>query len=83
MPLEWTLIEFEIADDKAPALAEALAEILDDAGWYVDFHSEEETFVVFAGRAFSYPRGDKAARAEAEAYGRSRGVPDAQLDWPD
>ena len=54
-----------------------------DVGWYVDFHSGEETFVVFAGRVFRYPRGDRGARAEVEAYGRDRGVPESQLDWPD
>jgi hypothetical protein len=83
IPLKWTLIEFEISDEQASALADALAEVLDDTGWYVDFHSGEETFVVFAGRVFRYPRGDKAGRAEAESYGRSRGIPEAQLDWPE
>jgi hypothetical protein len=53
------------------------------AGWYTDLHSTEETFVVYAGRVFRYPRGDSAGRAEAEAYGRSHGVPESQLDWPE
>jgi hypothetical protein len=71
------------ADAEAEALASALAEVLDESGWYVDFHSPTESFVVFPGRILRYPRGDKAGRAEAEAYARSRGVPDAQLDWPE
>jgi hypothetical protein len=54
-----------------------------EGGWYVDFHSPTKSFVVFAGRILRYTRGDKAGRAEAEAYARSRGVPDAQLDWPE
>jgi hypothetical protein len=83
IPSRWTLIEFEIRDDQAAALADSLAEVLDDTGWYVDFHSAAETFVVFAGRVFRYPRGDKNGRAEAESHARSRGVPDAQLDWPE
>lgn len=83
VPLNWTLIEFEAADAEAEALASALAEVLDEPGWYVDFHSPTESFVVFAGWILRYPRGDKAGRAEAEAYARSRGVPDAQLDWPE
>jgi hypothetical protein len=83
MPSRWTLIEFEIADPDAPALASALADVLDDSGWYVDFRSPDHTFVVFAGRVFRYPRGDQGGRAEAEAYARGRGVPDAQLDWPE
>jgi hypothetical protein len=83
IPLRWTLIEFEIADDDAPELAGALADVLDDTGWYVDFRSADETFVVFAGRVFRYPRGDNAGRAEAEAHGRARGVPEAQPNWPE
>jgi hypothetical protein len=77
------LIEFEIDDHDAPAVASALADVLEDGGWYVDFHSPEETFVVFAGRVFRYRRGDERRRAEAEAYARARGVPQAQLDWPE
>jgi hypothetical protein len=42
-----------------------------------------ERFVVFPGRFFRYPRGDKAGRAQAQSYGRSFGVPEAQLDWPE
>jgi hypothetical protein len=38
--------------------------------------------VVYAGQVFRYPRGDAAGRAEAVAYGRARGVPEDQLDWP-
>jgi len=57
--------------------------VLDDSGWYVDFRSADETFVVFAGRVFRYRRRDKRRRAEAEAYARARGVPQAQLDWPE
>jgi hypothetical protein len=83
IPLRWTLIEFEVDDGDAPALAGALADVLDDTGWYVDFRSPDETFVVFAGRVFRYPRGDQAGRAEAESHGRTRGVPEAQLDWPE
>jgi hypothetical protein len=83
MPERWTLIEFEIDDQDAPVLASALGDVIDDKGWYVDFRSREETFVVFAGRVFRYPRGDESGRAEAEAHARGRGVPDAQLDWPE
>jgi hypothetical protein len=62
----------------------ALIRSLDpEGGWYCDFRSIDETFVVLAGRAFRYLRGDAAGRAEAEAYGRAVGVPEAQLDWPE
>src|ERR1700709_2377178 len=46
IPPRWTLLFFEVADDAAPALADALAAILDEPGWYVDFHTREESFVV-------------------------------------
>lgn len=47
-----------------------------------DFRTPEETFVVYSGKVFRYRRGDSAGRAEAEAYGRSKGVPENELDWP-
>jgi hypothetical protein len=82
-PLTWTFLEFEVAEDDAERLALALeASLQRPGGWYCDFRNDEETFVVFADRTFRYPRGDRAGRAEAIAYGRSVGVPEAQLDWP-
>jgi hypothetical protein len=82
-PALWTFIEFEADDSEAAVLAGALANVLDrPGGWYTDFRTADETFVIYAGRVFRYPRGDSAGRAEAAAYGRSLGVPDNQLDWP-
>ena len=82
-PELWTFIEFEADDGDAEPLAGLLADALDKpGGWYADFRSPRETWVVFAGQIFRYPRGDAPARAEAEAYGRSQGVPENQLDWP-
>jgi hypothetical protein len=83
-PELWTFIEFEAEDADVESLAGALADTLDQRlGWYADLHTTEETFVVYAGRVFRYPRGDSGGRAEAEAYGRSHGVPENQLDWPE
>jgi hypothetical protein len=82
IPPRWTLLHFEVADDAAPELAEALAAFLDEPGWYVDFHTAGETFVVFAGRVFRYATADADGRAEAEAHARARGVPEPQIDWP-
>ena len=83
-PLLWTVIEFEIPADRAHELAEALSRLLlADGGWYCDFRSAQEVFVVFSGRIFRYSRGDRSGRARAEEYGRSVGMPEAQLDWPD
>lgn len=83
-PDRWTLLDFEVPDGRAAPLAEALAGVLlADGGWYANLNSAETAHVVFAGRAFAYPRGDAAGRAEAAEYGRSVGVPEAQLDWED
>jgi hypothetical protein len=82
-PEVWTLIEFEADEADAGALAAAFSEVLDQpGGWYVDFRTPAETFVVYARRVFRYPRGDASGRAEAAAYGRAVGVPGDQLDWP-
>ena len=82
-PRTWTFFEFEAADEDAAVLAGALSRALSGAGgWYCDFRSGTETFVVFAGRVFRYQRGNAVGRGEAMAYGRSVGVPDEQLDWP-
>jgi hypothetical protein len=83
-PELWTFIEFEAEEQGAGILALALAKALDQQhGWYTDFRTPDETFVVYSGRVFRYPRGDNAGRADAAAYGRSLGVPENQLDWPE
>jgi hypothetical protein len=83
-PLTWTMIEFSVAVEHTAAFSSALSDALDPAlGWYCDFRSPAETFVVFGGRQFRYPRGDRERRAEAEVHARSVGVPDAQIDWPE
>ena len=82
-PPRWTLIDFEAPDDRAGALAGACAAALDQPGWYVDFHTAAEQYVVFSGRVFRYPRGDASGRAAAQAYALELGVPAAQIDWPE
>jgi hypothetical protein len=81
-PERWTLIAFEVADEDAAALAAAIAAVLDTQGWYADLHTGGRSFVVFARRVFAYARDDAQGRAQAEAYARAHGVPDAQIDWP-
>ena len=79
-----TMIEFEFAESDAERVATALAEVLEEnGGWYSDFLLGDEKLVIFAERVFRYSRDDRDARIEAQAYGRKRGVPDAQLDWVD
>lgn len=82
-PKIWTLLEFEADEAEADELARVFADALDDQpSWYVDFRSPAETFVVFPGCIFRYPRGDGARRAEVQAYGRQLAIPETQLDWP-
>ena len=82
LPDRWTLLAFEVDDADAARFASALAEVLDEPGWYADLHTDERSFVVFSGRVLAYARDDRAGRAKAEAYARTHGVPDAQIDWP-
>jgi hypothetical protein len=83
-PAIWTFIEFVLADEQAPALAVVLSEVLDpDLGWYCDYRTEEETFVVFSGRTFRYLRGDAEGREQAASHARAAGLPDSQIDWPE
>jgi hypothetical protein len=83
-PLTWTFIEFEAADEDAERLAISLSRSLDPkCGWYCDFRTADETFVVFADHVFRYRRGDPTGRAAAENHGRAVGVPESQLDWPE
>jgi hypothetical protein len=78
----WTVIEFTVEDSRATEVAEALSHALDQPGWYVDLRSAEETFVVFPGQVLRFPRGDSAGRTQARRIGRTFGVPEHQLDWP-
>ncbi|MEV3859213.1 hypothetical protein AB0J38_33505 [Streptomyces sp. NPDC050095] len=81
-PADWTLLDFEAEERHAQALAAALADCLSpDGGWYADFRSDTEVYVVFAGRVCHYRRGDAAGRERAVAHARSMGVPETQLDW--
>ena len=83
-PDVWTFIEFTADEDIADELADSLAACLDDElGWYCDFRTDSETFVVFAAMIFRYRRGDAAGRAQAAAYARQVGLPERQIDWPD
>jgi hypothetical protein len=78
----WTVIDFEADQARAESLADGFAAVLDEPGWYVNFESPAESFVIFPGRVFRYPRGDEAGRTRAQAYGRRLAIPEQQLDWP-
>jgi hypothetical protein len=81
-PQVWTVIEFEAEDGADERLARSLAgALLAEGGWYANYSTATESVVVFAGRVFRYRLGDAEGRAEAADYGRSKGVPEGQLDW--
>jgi hypothetical protein len=80
-PGVWTALDFTADEAQADELARAFADVLEQPGWYVNFESPSESFVIFPGRIFRYPRGDTAGRAEAQAYGRQLAIPEPQLDW--
>jgi hypothetical protein len=80
-PEIWTALDFEAGDSDARELAEVFAGVLDQPGWYVNFQSPAESFVIFPGKIFRYPRGDAAGRAAAQAHGRQLAIPEPQLDW--
>lgn len=81
-PRLWTLLDFAADELEAERLADQLASSLSSTGgWYTDFHTSRETFVVFADKVFRYARGQAEGRREAQEYGRSVGVPEQQLDW--
>lgn len=83
-PEQWTLLEFQAPAAAAERLASTLAGCLKPTGgWYANFNTEKEAFVVFADRVFRYRRGDPAGRDQAEQHARSVGVPESQLDWED
>jgi hypothetical protein len=80
-PSAWTIIHFDFPEDHAERLANALADVLDEAGWYTNFDVDGDTVVIFPRHVKRYRRGDQAARAAAEQHARALGIPQAQLDW--
>jgi hypothetical protein len=80
-PSTWTGIEVTFPAADVERVADTLAAALGPHRWWADLHADGETFIVFAGRVFRFPTGDRAASAEARAYGIAVGVPPRQLDW--
>ena len=81
-PAQWTLIDFACPDGDAEELARQLAAALAPGRWYADYATDTTKWLVFAGRIFTFPRGDETGNQQAMEYARNVGVPEAQLDWP-
>ncbi|MFF9808552.1 hypothetical protein ACF1G5_26145 [Streptomyces coeruleorubidus] len=83
-PQRWTILDFTGEEADAEPLAEQLAACLSPTGgWYVNYNTATEAFVVFPGEVFRYPRGRAQGRRRAQDHARSLGIPEAQLDWRD
>ncbi|WBO69036.1 hypothetical protein [Streptomyces camelliae] len=83
-PQQWTLLDFAAEEADAERLAEQLAACLaPTGGWYVNYNTTAEAFVVFADKIFRYPRKEAEGRRQAQDYARSIGIPEPQLDWQD
>jgi hypothetical protein len=80
-PPIWTALTFEGEAQRADLIAAQLSRALKPR-WYTNFSTETHVYVIFPRRIFKYRRGDRAARAHAQAYARSQeGIPDWQVDW--
>ncbi|WP_335980743.1 hypothetical protein [Streptomyces sp. CA2R106] len=83
-PRHWTLLDFQAEEADAERLAAALSRCLaPTGGWYANFNTPTEAYVVFPDRVFHYPRGNPEARAAAVTHARTLGIPTPQLDWQD
>ncbi len=81
-PDEWSMIDFRGPDEAADTFAQQLSVALDPANhWYADFRIGADHVVIFPGRILRYRTGDHVGHERAVAYGRSLGIPEAQLDW--
>jgi hypothetical protein len=81
-PDEWSIIDFRGPDETADRFANQLSAAMEPTNhWYADFRIGADHVVVFPGRIFRYRTGDPEGHEEVVAYGRTLGIPDAQLDW--
>ncbi|MGW0434975.1 hypothetical protein ACWDV4_20850 [Micromonospora sp. NPDC003197] len=52
-PDTWTIVDFASDRGDPDRLANQLAQALASPGWYVDFHTEDQKYVVFSGKPSS------------------------------
>ncbi len=77
----WTLIDFEIPEEKVQGAAELFASALKSGTWYIDMNNAEEVYVIFKGKILKYKKGDEDGKNRIKEYARSLGTPESQLGW--
>lgn len=79
-PKTWTAIYFEGDESQVAVISEKLSQSLKPR-WYANVSTENDEYVVFPNKVFTYTKGDKQKITEAVKYGQLLGIPDHQLDW--
>ncbi|MCH7732723.1 MAG: hypothetical protein IIB44_09440 [Candidatus Marinimicrobia bacterium] len=79
-PKTWTAIYFEGDESQVAVITEKLSQALKPC-WYANVSTENDEYVVFPNKVFTYTKGDKQKITEAVKYGQSLGIPNHQLDW--
>ena len=79
---QWTLHTFEVPEEKAHKIAEAISKALESRdSWYADFKNDTHHFIVFRGKAFFVDRSSNEQYNEARQYGISLGIPEYQMEF--
>ena len=79
-PLEdWQLYDVLITEEQL----DRLGQYLNDGPWYMHFWKPgaDEVVVVYKDKSFRIRYSDKATWADAISHGKSRGIPEGQLDF--
>ena len=79
-PDTWTAVYVEGADTDVTEIAELISNSILDK-WYANLSDSIWEYVIFHKKVFSYKKGDKNIKQQAQKYGKSIGVPEHQLDW--
>ncbi len=76
----WTLYDVLIEDDQILELSK----FLNDGPWYIHVwqSGNDNVKVIYKDKIFDIKFSDKSTWADAVNYGKSIGIPEAQLDFP-
>jgi hypothetical protein len=77
---DWTLHSIFLDEDQIAELASAL----DNGSWYIHIwkQGEDDVKVIYRDKIFDIKFSDKSTWLDAVKYGKSLGIPEAQLDFP-